>query len=66
MAITHDLEAYGLILLFGLVAIESSGIPVPGETALITAGVLAAGGRFNIVEVIAVAAAGAIVGDSTG
>jgi membrane-associated protein len=66
MAITHDLETYGLILLFGLVAIESSGIPVPGETALITAGVLAAGGRFNIVEVIAVAAAGAIVGDSTG
>ena len=53
-------------MLFGLVAVESAGIPVPGETALITAAVLAAGGRFNIVEVIAVAAAGAIVGDSTG
>jgi membrane protein DedA with SNARE-associated domain len=66
MAVTHELETYGLILLFGLVAVESAGIPVPGETALITAGVLAAGGRFNIVEVIAVAAAGAIVGDSTG
>ena len=66
MAVTHELETYGLILLFALVAVESSGIPVPGETALITAGVLAAGGRFNIVEVIAVAAAAAIVGDSTG
>jgi membrane protein DedA with SNARE-associated domain len=66
MSVTHNLETYGLILLFGLVAVESAGIPLPGETALITAAVLAAGGRFNIVEVIAVAAAGAIVGDSTG
>jgi membrane protein DedA with SNARE-associated domain len=66
MAVTHDLETYGLILLFLFVAAESSGVPVPGETALVTAGVLAAGGRFNIVEVIAVAALGAVVGDSIG
>jgi membrane protein DedA with SNARE-associated domain len=66
MSVTHNLETYGLILLFALVAVESAGIPLPGETALITAAVLAAGGRFNIVEVIAIAAAGAIVGDSTG
>jgi membrane protein DedA with SNARE-associated domain len=66
MTVTHDLQTYGLILLFGLVAVESAGIPLPGETALITAGVLAAGGRFNIVAVIAVAAIAAIVGDSTG
>jgi membrane protein DedA with SNARE-associated domain len=57
---------YGLILLFALVAVESCGVPLPGETTLITASVLAASGRFNIVEVIAIAAAGAIVGDSTG
>jgi membrane protein DedA with SNARE-associated domain len=63
---THQLETYGLILLFLLVAVEASGVPVPGETALITASVLAAGGRFNIVEVIVVAAIAAIVGDSTG
>jgi membrane protein DedA with SNARE-associated domain len=66
MAVSHQLETYGLILLFALIAVESAGIPVPGETALITAGVLAAGGRFNIVEVIAVAAIAAIIGDSTG
>jgi len=66
MAVSHQLETYGLILLFAFVAVESAGIPVPGETALITAGVLAAGGRFNIVEVIAVAVIAAIVGDSTG
>jgi len=66
MGVTSNLETYGLVLLFGLVAVESAGIPVPGETALIAASVLAASGRFNIVEVIAIAAAGAIVGDSTG
>jgi membrane protein DedA with SNARE-associated domain len=64
--VTHELETYGLILLFGLVALEGCGIPLPGETALITAAVLAADGHFNIVEVVAVAAVGAIVGDNTG
>jgi membrane protein DedA with SNARE-associated domain len=64
--VTHSLETYGLILLFALVAIEGCGIPLPGETALITSAVLAGTGHFNIAEVIAVAAAGAIVGDNTG
>jgi membrane protein DedA with SNARE-associated domain len=64
--VTHSIETSGLILLFALVAIESAGIPLPGETALITAAVLAGGGHFNIAEVIAVAAAGAIVGDNIG
>ena len=63
---THSLETSGLILLFALVAIESAGIPLPGETALIAAAVLAGSGHFNIAEVIAVAAAGAIVGDNVG
>ncbi len=62
----HDLETYGLILLFALVAVESCGIPLPGETALIAAAVLASSGRWNIVEVIAIAAAAAFVGDNVG
>lgn len=41
-------------------------MPVPGETALIAAGVLASQGRLEIPIVIAVAAAGAIVGDNIG
>jgi membrane protein DedA with SNARE-associated domain len=64
--VTHELETYGLILLFVLVAIESFGIPLPGETALITAAVLAGSGRWNIVEVIAVAALAAFLGDQAG
>jgi membrane protein DedA with SNARE-associated domain len=43
------------------VGAESTGVPVPGETALITAGVLAHHGEFEIQLVIVVAAAGAIV-----
>ena len=57
---------YGLYLLFLLVAVESMGVPLPGETALITAGVLASQGHYSIVAVIVVAAAGAIVGDNVG
>jgi membrane-associated protein len=56
----------GYLALAGLVGVESMGVPVPGETALITAAVLARSGRFNIVAVIAVAAGAAIVGDNVG
>jgi membrane protein DedA with SNARE-associated domain len=57
---------YGLALLFLLIGMESAGIPLPGETALVAAGVLAARGDLDIVAVIAVAAAAAIVGDNAG
>jgi len=56
----------GYLILFALVGAESTGVPVPGETALITAGVLAHHGEFEIQLVIVVAAAGAIVGDNVG
>jgi membrane-associated protein len=56
----------GLVALALLVGAESTGLPVPGETALIAAGVLAKGGSLNIVAVIVVAAVAAIVGDNLG
>jgi len=46
--------------------LESFGLPLPGETALIAFGVLASQGHYSIVTVIAVAAAGAIIGDNLG
>jgi membrane protein DedA with SNARE-associated domain len=66
--VTHLLLSYGLILLFAAVAIESAGVPIPGETALITAAILATPQQhhYSIVAVIAVGAAGAIVGDNVG
>ncbi len=63
---THFFTHHGLPLLFVVVMLESFGIPLPGETALIAFGVLAAQGNYNIVWVIVVAAAGAIVGDNLG
>lgn len=53
--------------LFALVAGESAGLPLPGETSLLAAGALAAHrGNVSIVAVIAVAACAAIVGDNVG
>lgn len=65
---THLLIQHGLALLFLAVAIESAGVPIPGETALITAAFLASPGQnhYKIEWVIAIAAAGAIVGDNIG
>ena len=63
---THFFIAHGLPLLFVVVMLESFGIPVPGETALIAFGILAAQGNYSIVTVIVLAAAGAIVGDNLG
>jgi membrane protein DedA with SNARE-associated domain len=62
----HLVESYGLGLLFVLIMLESAGIPLPGETALIGASVLASQGHFDIVWVIVLAASAAIIGDNGG
>jgi membrane protein DedA with SNARE-associated domain len=64
--VTHFFTHHGLPLLFVVVMLESFGVPLPGETALIFFGVLASQGDYEIVWVIAVAAGAAIVGDSLG
>jgi membrane protein DedA with SNARE-associated domain len=64
--VTNFITDQGLPVLFLVVMIESFGIPLPGETALIAFGVLASEGHYSIASVIAVAAAGAIVGDNLG
>ena len=65
---THLLLQYGLILLFAAVAVESAGVPIPGETTLIVAAYLSRPEQhhYSLVSVIVVAAAGAIVGDNVG
>ena len=64
--VDHLVEVAGYPLLFVLVMAESGGAPIPGETALITAGVLASRGKLQIEWVIVTAAAAAIVGDNIG
>ena len=63
---TNFVTSHGLPLLFAVVMLESFGIPLPGETALIAFGVLAAQGRYPIEVVTGVAALAAIVGDNLG
>lgn len=64
---THLIETYGLWLLFLFIMLESTGIPLPGETALIAAAIASEQGHFaHIWWVIVVAAAAAIIGDNLG
>ena len=61
------LATYGYLAVFVFVGVESIGVPVPGETMLVTAAIYAGTtGRLSIFWVIVAAAAGAIVGDNIG
>lgn len=61
-----DVSHVGYAALFALIAVESMGIPVPGETALITGAILASKGQLQIEWVIVLAATAAILGDNVG
>lgn len=63
---TDLLQTYGLPVLFLIIALESAGVPLPGETALIAAAVLASQGHLEIGAVVVVSALAAIVGDNIG
>ena len=66
LAAEHLVQVFGYPLLFLIVMSECSGLPIPGETALIAAGVIASQGNLKIELVIGLAAAAAIVGDNIG
>jgi len=56
----------GYSVVFALLAVETMGFPVPGETALIAAALLAHDGKMDIATLIVVASAAAIIGDNVG
>jgi membrane protein DedA with SNARE-associated domain len=61
------ISAQGYWIVVAVVALESMGVPAPGETALVTAAIFAGTThRLNIAFVIIAAAIGAIVGDNIG
>src|SRR2546423_14513406 len=65
--LTHFLTTYGYWAVFVFVAIESTGIPFPGETMLLVAAIYAGTThRLSIPLVILAAASGAILGDNLG
>lgn len=57
---------YGYIVVFVGVGIESMGVPVPGETALLVGAVLASRGHLSAVGVGLAGWSGAVLGDNTG
>ncbi len=58
--ITPLVQSYGYYAVFALIALESLGIPLPGETALIAASLYAGTTHhLNVAVLAAVAAAGA-------
>ena len=58
--------AYGAVAIFVVVYLESFGAPLPGETGVIAAGLLAARGDISIVAVFLAVYCGAVLGDCTG
>src|SRR5215210_1621472 len=60
------IEHYGyLVILFG-VMLESTGVPLPGETILIASGILVQRGTLDLGDVIFFGILGAVVGDQIG
>src|SRR6266853_6226342 len=65
--LTHLLASYGYLAVLLFVAIESTGIPFPGETMLLVAAIYAGTTHLLFIPLVIVAAAsGAILGDNLG
>lgn len=61
------INTYGYFAIFAVILLESAGVPLPGETMLLTGAVLAGSNKgLNIYSVVAVAATAAILGDNLG
>jgi membrane protein DedA with SNARE-associated domain len=65
-SIAHLVHEYGLIVVASVIALESIGLPVPGESVLIIAGIFAGKHDLSIVEVVLTASGAAIVGQMIG
>jgi membrane protein DedA with SNARE-associated domain len=66
-AVAHLIHTYGLLVVAGFIGLESIGLPLPGETALIVGSVIA--GRtheLNIIEVIVTATCASFFGRMLG
>jgi len=64
--IVHLIATYGLLAIAVIIALESMGLPLPGESVLALAALYAAHHNQSIVAVVASAVTGAIVGDNVG
>ena len=65
-SVLHLIEQYGYLLIFFGVMAESMGVPLPGETILISAGIVAQRGHLDPAYVIVFGILGAVIGDQVG
>jgi membrane protein DedA with SNARE-associated domain len=67
LPITDLIAVYGYWAIFIVILLESAGLPLPGETILITSAAYAGStGNLDILVVVATATAAAILGDNLG
>ena len=59
-------EQYGVVALFVAITLETLGLPLPGETALIASSAAAGAGKLGIWQVVIAAFVAAILGDNIG
>lgn len=59
-------DHYGYLAVAGAIFFEDFGVPLPGETLLISAALLASQGQLHIVPLLFSAWAGAVMGDNLG
>jgi membrane protein DedA with SNARE-associated domain len=64
--LTHFIERYGYFAVALLVTLEGFGLPIPGETAVVTAAAFAARGSLSVVGVVLATTLGAVLGGSGG
>ena len=62
----HVVREYGVLAVMLILAVEALGAPVPGETLLIFASVLAGRGEMYLPALMVFAWAGAVLGDNVG
>lgn len=60
------MKAYGVSALFVTIYFESFGVPLPSESAILSASVLALRGDISMASVVSAAWSAAVLGDTTG
>ncbi|WP_019997054.1 DedA family protein [Aureimonas ureilytica] len=64
--LTGFLQTYGYVAVFVSIFLESTGLPFPGESILIAAGIMAGHGELNVWGVVFSAWFGGTMGDNLG
>jgi membrane protein DedA with SNARE-associated domain len=63
---THLIATYGYLAIGVIIALESMGLPLPGESVLVLAALYTARHNHSIAGIVASAATGAVLGDNVG